>query len=139
MLSIYLLPFSSLFYACFYNYSLFLSSLTFFPCGLIDFLVLYLDSILLIFYVSIAGFLVCDYCDYCHMYIDLYMNHAFGTDNHLSSKSIFLKKESSPCGTVETNLTSTHEEKCSILGLTQWVKNLALLWLWCQPVATAPI
>ena len=26
-----------------------------------------------------------------------------------------------------------------IPGLTQWVKDLVLLWLWCRPAATAPI
>ena len=27
----------------------------------------------------------------------------------------------------------------SVPGLAQWVKDLALLWLWCRPAATAPI
>ena len=31
------------------------------------------------------------------------------------------------CGTVETNPTSNHEVACLISGLTQWVKDLALL------------
>ena len=26
-----------------------------------------------------------------------------------------------------------------ILGLAEWVKDLALLWLWCRPAATTPI
>ena len=45
------------------------------------------------------------------------------------------KKGHSHCGSVVTNLTRIHEEACSIPGLAQWVKDLALPW----PAATAPL
>ena len=38
-----------------------------------------------------------------------------------------------------TNPTRNHGIEGSIPGLAQWVEDPELLWLWCRPVATAPI
>ena len=46
---------------------------------------------------------------------------------------------SSHCGSVVTNLTNIHENSGSIPSPTQWIKDLALLWLWCRSAAAAPI
>ena len=46
---------------------------------------------------------------------------------------------SSHCGAAETNPTRNHEIVVLIPGLAQWVKDLALLWLWCRPAAVALI
>ena len=42
------------------------------------------------------------------------------------------------CGSAVTNLTGIHEDVGWIPGLNHWVKDLALLWLWCRPAAAAP-
>ena len=49
------------------------------------------------------------------------------------------KLGSSHCGSVVTNPTSIHEDVGLIPRPAQWVKDPALLWLWCRPIATALI
>ena len=46
---------------------------------------------------------------------------------------------SSHCGSVVMSLTGIHEDMGSIPGLTENVKDMALLWLWHRPAAAAPI
>ena len=54
---------------------------------------------------------------------------------------IYLEREnrSSHRSAVEVNPTRNHEIVGSIPGLAQWVKDLALLWLWRRPAAVALI
>ena len=54
-----------------------------------------------------------------------------------SSKEKYLW--SSHHGAAETNPPRNHEVLGLIHSLTQWIKDLAFLWLWCRPAATAPI
>ena len=44
---------------------------------------------------------------------------------------------SSLCGSVEMNPIIIHEDVGLVPGLLHWVKDLALLWLWCMPAAEA--
>ena len=46
---------------------------------------------------------------------------------------------SSHCGSKVTNLTSIPEDAGLIFGFAQWIKDLALLWLWHSPAAVALI
>ena len=46
---------------------------------------------------------------------------------------------SSHCGSVVTNPTSILEDAGLIPCLAQWVKDLALLWLWCRLAAAAAV
>ena len=43
------------------------------------------------------------------------------------------------CGSAVMNPISIREDVGLIPGPTQWVKDSALLWLWCRPAAVAPI
>ena len=45
----------------------------------------------------------------------------------------------SHCGSAVMNPTSIREDGASIPGLTQWVKDPALLWAWCRVAAAALI
>ena len=49
------------------------------------------------------------------------------------------KRKEFPSCAVEMNWARNHEVASSIPGLAQWVKHLALLWLWRSPAAVARI
>ena len=51
----------------------------------------------------------------------------------------YLSSRSSYCESAIMNPTSNHEDVGLTPGLAQWVKHMALLWLWCRPAARAPV
>ena len=60
--------------------------------------------------------------------------------HHMTSPMCrILQRRSSHRGSAVRNPTSIHEVVGSISGLVHWVKDSALLWLWCRPAAAAPI
>ena len=53
---------------------------------------------------------------------------------------ILFQPRHSHCGAAETNpkTNSIHEDVGLIPSLAQWVRGLALLWLWCRQLSSSP-
>ena len=61
--------------------------------------------------------------------VDSHLKNVGSCTRHTISAKISLKEteSNSHCGSAVMNLTSIHEDAGSIPGLTQWIKDLALL------------
>ena len=67
--------------------------------------------------------------DFLHLTTRAKMTNAKINKQATLNQKVSAQERSFRCGTMEMNLTGNHEVVGLIPGLTQWVKDLALLWL----------